>query len=78
LSDEKYATEKTEDVDPDDYEKLEEGIMQYGYVFFFLFSGYAFLISSLSANKFVLNVLCQVCTLSKKVPHSSSMLQRDF
>lgn len=35
LSDEKYATEKTEDVDPDDYEKLEEGIMQYGYVFFF-------------------------------------------
>ncbi|EEC71394.1 hypothetical protein OsI_03534 [Oryza sativa Indica Group] len=28
LSDEKYATEKTEDVDPDDYEKLEEGIMQ--------------------------------------------------
>lgn len=35
LSDEKYATEKTEDVDSDDYEKLEEGIMQYGYVFFF-------------------------------------------
>lgn len=38
LSDEKYATEKTEDVDPDDYEKLEEGIMQYGYVFFFFCS----------------------------------------